>query len=552
MRAFWSGLATAVLALLTVVAAAAPRTVCTITVNSPDEKESFRRHLGSEDYRFVELVERGRPDWLDSSCRAGVACDILIISAHYDGGNEFFPDSLDAREFLPVSELERVSCSGSCPALFSHLQEVYLFGCNTLNPEPHSGATAEVVRSLVREGMPKEQAERELASLTAAHGESSRDRMRQVFDGVPVIYGFSSTAPVGPIAGGVLDRYFRQAGESDIARGRPSGRLLSAFAPFGLAAVSGLTRTDPNWATRQDMCQFADERRPLAAKLSFVQGLLQRHVGEARLYLDRIRRLRESIDARVRDDPLAAQVLETIARDEEARDRVLAYARRADRPETRVAMFDLARDAGWLTEEARRDELLAMLAEAHTRPDVGVPEIMLACELNTDGTLDGRLVGGAAPGESAGGTGHAALRACLGSAPDRTATLQALFSGDEAQVELAQAYLRQRPVEDVRELRRLTEGISAMPATAAQVRALEAIGRHYVSDREVLERLVALYGRTSSPAVQTAVAGILLRADRSALRAQDLRQTLISRRRDAKNGAGEGTIDALIALLDAR
>mgnify|MGYP006888937724 FL=1 len=163
-----------------------------------------------------------------------------------------------------------------------------------------------------------------------------------------------------------------------------------------------------------------------------------------------------------------------------------------------------------------------------------------------------RLATGAAPGETAGGTGHAALRACLGSAPDRAATLQALLSSDEAQVELAQAYLRQRPVDDVRELRRLTEGISALPAGPAQIRALEALGRHYVSDREVLERLVALYGQTSSAAVQTAVAGILLRADRSALPAQTLRQTLITLRRDARNGAGDGTIDALIALLDAR
>ena len=94
--------------------------------------------------------------------------------------------------------------------------------------------------------------------------------------------------------------------------------------------------------------------------------------------------------------------------------------------------------------------------------------------------------------------------------------------------------------------------ISALPAGPAQIRALEALGRHYVSDREVLERLVALYGQTSSAAVQTAVAGILLRADRSALPAQALRQTLSTLRRDARNGAGDGTIDALIALLDAR
>jgi hypothetical protein len=38
------------------------QTVCTITVNSSDEKETFRRHLPSAKYQFVELVERGRPD----------------------------------------------------------------------------------------------------------------------------------------------------------------------------------------------------------------------------------------------------------------------------------------------------------------------------------------------------------------------------------------------------------------------------------------------------------------------------------------------------------
>src|SRR5688572_2586485 len=38
--------------------AAAERTVCTITVNSSDEKEAFRRHLPEPGHRFVELVER--------------------------------------------------------------------------------------------------------------------------------------------------------------------------------------------------------------------------------------------------------------------------------------------------------------------------------------------------------------------------------------------------------------------------------------------------------------------------------------------------------------
>ena len=94
-------------------AAAREQTVCTITVNSADEKEVFRKHLPEAGYRFVELIERGRPDWLASACRASVSCDILIVSAHYDGGNDFFSDQLDVQENLTVAELERVSCSDS-------------------------------------------------------------------------------------------------------------------------------------------------------------------------------------------------------------------------------------------------------------------------------------------------------------------------------------------------------------------------------------------------------------------------------------------------------
>jgi hypothetical protein len=75
-------------------------TVCTITVNSPDEKEIFRRNLPDDKFEFVELVERGRPDWLASACRQGVSCDVLVISGHFDAGTEFYSDKVDAREFL--------------------------------------------------------------------------------------------------------------------------------------------------------------------------------------------------------------------------------------------------------------------------------------------------------------------------------------------------------------------------------------------------------------------------------------------------------------------
>jgi hypothetical protein len=533
------------------VRATGQKTVCTVTVNSPDEKESFRRHLPEDRYRFVELVERGRPDWLASACQAHVACDVLVVSGHYDGGNEFFSDQLDVQEFLPVSELERVSCSGSCPTLFSRLKEVYLFGCNTLNPDPQSGASAEIVRSLVREGHTREQAERELATLVAVQGEASRDRMRQIFPGVPVIYGFSSTAPLGPTAGSVLDRYFRGVGDREIARGRASSRLLGAFAAFGLSSTQGLGPKDPQRASRADMCQFADDRLATATRLAFVHALLQRHVGEARLYLDRIQRLMASLDAPTRTIPAVAQVLEQMASDSAARSRLLDYARDSDRPTVRVRLLNLARDVGWLSAEQRRDELATMLRELQVQTGLGVAEVNLACTLNEDHTLDGTYNLTIAPASLADDVAHAAVRACMGSGEDRARTLRALRSASEDDVRVAQAYLRHRPVTDEADLRAVAEGIVAMPPGDAQVRALEALGRHYLADRDVLERLIRLFAETPSAAVQRAVAGILIRADKRALAPEPLARLLHDHRRAAAS-SGEDIIDVLIGVLRSR
>jgi hypothetical protein len=115
---------------------AAPRTVCTITVNSSDEKDMFRQRLPKDQYRFVELVERGRPDWLASACSQEVRCDILVISGHFDGVTEFYSDQVEASEYLPVAEMERASCSESCPGLFSQLKEVYLSAATRSMPTP--------------------------------------------------------------------------------------------------------------------------------------------------------------------------------------------------------------------------------------------------------------------------------------------------------------------------------------------------------------------------------------------------------------------------------
>ena len=72
-----------------------PRTVCIITVTSPDEKEALRQRLPKDQYRFVELVAKGRSDWLGSACEKAIECDVLVISGHFNAGDVFYSDKAE-------------------------------------------------------------------------------------------------------------------------------------------------------------------------------------------------------------------------------------------------------------------------------------------------------------------------------------------------------------------------------------------------------------------------------------------------------------------------
>jgi hypothetical protein len=523
------------------------QTVCTITVNSADEQEAFRRHLPAAKYQFVELVELHRPDWLASACHAAIACDVLVVSGHYGAGNEFFSDALEAREFLPIGELERVSCSDSCPSLFSRLKEVYLFGCNTLNPHAQHPASGEIARSLVREGRSPVEADRLARLLSSGHGESSRDRMRLVFKDVPVIYGFSSAAPLGPTAASTLSRHFQATGTGEIGRGHASSRLLAQFAPQGMVVTRGMTDADPHADMRQDVCKFADDRLSDAQRLAFVHQLLQRPMAEARMLLDRIEGYAAALDGRMRQEPEVAMALDGIAHDAGTRARYLAFARDADQPEVRARMLNIAHNLGWLSPAERRDELVRMLGELLAREAIVGTDVDLACTLNKDLALDGALGQLVPPGGRRDGVGHAAIRACMGSTEAHERVLMGLVSSADADVRIAQIYLHHRPIADVNELRAATAAVARMSGSEAQVRALDVLAQHYLSDGESLDTLTQLFSRTRSWPVQNAIAGVLIRADPRSIAGPQLLRRLHEDR--LKRSESDNMVDALIRRL---
>ena len=532
---------------LSPLAFAQKQTVCTVTINSADEQKTFRRYLPADKYDFVELVDRKRNDWLASACQAKVSCDVLLISGHHGEGNVFFSDDLERGEHLPIAELERVACSDSCPSLFANLKEVYLFGCNTMNSQAQHTVGDEIVRSFSREGRSQGEAARLASQLRAERGESSRDRMRVVFKDVPVIYGFSGVAPLGASAAVTLNRYFQSAGAGEVGKGRTSANLLRQFSSNGMVAGRGMGAGDPLSGLRQDVCSFSNDRMTQAQRLDAVHQILRRPAAESRLLLDRIEHFTAELDANARQQPEVTKAIERVARDTATRDRYLAFARDADQPETRARMIGVAHAVGWLSPQQRRDELVAMFGDMLARKSVAGTEVGLACKLNKDGTLDGALDKLGGTGMQNASIGHSAIRACMGNADARALALKGLVSSDDADVRVAQFYLRHRPITDAHELRAMTRAIAGMNGAEAQARALDVLARHYLSDRDSVDTLRQLYARTGSSNVQNAIAGVLLRADPKAAAQPDVLRTL---REFRLKSLPEGNmVDALIERL---
>jgi hypothetical protein len=545
----WTALLACLAATWSFDANAEPKTVCTVTINSPDEKEMFQRHLPREEYRFVELVQRGQPDWLESARRRGVKCDALIISGHFDDGTEFYTDRHDNREFLTVHEMQHASCSASGNGLFSKLKEVYLFGCNTLQSNPRHVASAEVARSLVRSGHSQADAARVSALLNERYGQSNRDRLRHVFKDVPVLYGFSSKAPLGRYAGPMLERYFKTAPAGEVATGRVSQTLLSIFGPTSMIAVAGLTDADPHASFRQDMCGFADDRPSDAQKIAFMHEVLRRDVTDVRMFLDHLEGYAASIGPAKRLQPEVAAALGAIENDRGTRDRYLAFARDADETTVQTRMMALARTLRWLSPAQEQAEFVRMIAERMGRGDLSRTEVDLACtnrqERDPDLARQLLATGAARPARVT----HSAVLACLGSPEAHERTVRALTSSNDEEVAIAQVYLRHRPLAHVDELRAVTSDIGRMTAAGAQVRALETLAKQRLSDAQSLQEVARLFPLARSLEVQRAIAGILIRSDYKMLARADLARSL--RQHRLKSPDGSDVIDVLIRLLQS-
>ena len=99
------------------------------------------------------------------------------------------------------------------------------------------------------------------------------------------------------------------------------------------------------------------------------------------------------------------------------------------------------------------------------------------------------------------------------------------------------------------ELRLVATGITRMSNSEAQVRALDTLARHQLSDRQSLDALTHLFPVAKSIDVQRAVAGILIRADLDMFAKPELVRAL--RQHRLKSSDGKDLIDVLIRRLQS-
>jgi hypothetical protein len=268
--------------IVTAEAAIAKKTLCTITINSKEERGIFQKNLPLSEWDHVELLPHAQkpnsapkedsddiPNWLSEACDSNIQCDVLLISGHFGGG--FFGES---NYELTLEQLERAACRPGCGGIVKKPKEVFLMGCNTLaGKEPDTRTPQEYLQVLLNDGMERSRAEQTVALRYSPWGDQNFDRMRAVFSNTAKIYGFNALGPMGNTAYPRLIKYFKQAPKpyssyiERLTKTSPQNAALrSSMGDTTLIETAG----EPSKASSA-VCYLEDPKVPPISKLRFVE-----------------------------------------------------------------------------------------------------------------------------------------------------------------------------------------------------------------------------------------------------------------------------------------
>ncbi len=183
--------------------------VCSITINSNNEINAFRKSLSPNQFDFYELTTSESNNWFNSACAMNVRCDVLVLSGHF--ASQFFGDRGLS---LTTLQLEEKSCLKSCTGVTQSPKEVFLFGCNTLaDKKPDQRTPEQYMQILINDGFQTATARIIAMARYSPIDHSFRQRMSQVFQSAPLIYGFSAAGPKGIYAAKPVSQFINEIGD---------------------------------------------------------------------------------------------------------------------------------------------------------------------------------------------------------------------------------------------------------------------------------------------------------------------------------------------------
>ena len=389
--------------------------ICSITINSDDEIELYKKELaGEENISFEELIPRAEDrsrseNWLAQACRsmreAATACDTLVISGHF-GGTFFGSSGMN----LSLGAMERASCSNECEEIFRNPLDVFLFGCNTLAGKEKDARTPEqYLQVLLNDGIARPVAEQVVQARYGAFGQSNKERMQRVFREVPQIKGFSSIGPSGKNVKSFLKKYIADKKKKHGSYAEYLGDLENKRAvELGLKSLSAAVRLntgqgkpalglDTEWTesmkvtahaqcsgvlgeqseAQQKFCEIFDPKISLTAKLMKVESVLSSTEG-----LTQFQTIHEFFNAFPVNSFTNKADKETLARirdNKGTRTRVVALLDAIKgSPVLSMELMLLSHEIGWIDEADYKSRMNTFLKKS-LRADLSTEEVDTVC-----------------------------------------------------------------------------------------------------------------------------------------------------------------------------
>ncbi len=261
---------------------AAKKNLCSITINSNQEVELFKKKLSAADWNFIELTDNATDstdkNWFSKACEKKISCDVLIISGHF--GGTFFGSS---KLSLTLNELEKNSCDQKCEGILKQPKEVFLFGCNTLASKEKDHRTPEqYMQVLLDDGFTISQASQIVSFRYSGFGDSFKYSMSQIFAATPRIYGFTSVGPSGKTIEPLLSKYlddtkpeYRSFDEYNKKISvNKNEKLFSALKNTSLAQTQGLIQNMKS-VEEKPYCYIRSESVSRLNRLIYIKNLFK-------------------------------------------------------------------------------------------------------------------------------------------------------------------------------------------------------------------------------------------------------------------------------------